>query len=619
MFLTPLIIFETDLVFAEVTKGLSNGKTLGVVAQSTWLNMTSINTSGISNSLLVVSISIDDKEYPGSPTVVNSVTLANGTCSTPQALTLVPGSVSTNADEVSTRLYYKVNPQSSSNCDILINFNQNHGRAGFTYKPASGTWMLFSGVNQTHPFLNSQTNINTGLSTSSTISPKTIPDSIHTDDLILDVVSASVGNANPTTGASQTNIKSSFVQNVFKRGTSYQDGSIGTPLTWQLDTGAGNGGTNVQWAASVMVIRAFFGSAVSIVSGGGDDNGSCSGDCTPPTLGIDKNNKRVVSGGFSFNDNPVDAELYYTPYPLITAYVGEENTIALRIHENDGPQNLAHVGIAFGLGHGESFSQSQAIINWDRNYDGTEMVYVIDPKHVLENVRVESDQVACDDIGSECIDIIFYHTFRAPLEFNMVATDIWDYDRNAWQNYFNHGVQVVGESLNPANVHTGIYKGKIYHLTEIEKTKSVDDDGNTWTFDYGIWNKNYVDVKKTDPELVNPDKIWAINHVLKDNSIDDSSDTFSYNRYHNQFETQKEYQIILAESLLEEMCPKCFDDEFAEIDDISYYEFDEVLKRYDDLDFVGTIEFEAELAENLLEEMMNSFYPGRVFEEDNFD
>ena len=30
-----------------------------------------------------------------------------------------------------------------------------------------------------------------------------------------------------------------------------------------------------------------------------------------------------------------------------------------------------------------------------------------------------------------------------------MGTDVWDVERNAWQNYFNHGIRVTGESLNP--------------------------------------------------------------------------------------------------------------------------------------------------------------------------
>lgn len=106
--------------------------------------------------------------------------------------------------------------------------------------------------------------------------------------------------------------------------------------------------------------------------------------------------------------------------------------------------------------------------------------------------------------------------------------------------------------------------------------------------------------------------------MLRENSTDYTS-AFNYDRYHDQFLIQKEYQIILAENLLEEICPKCFDDEFEEIDDISYYDFELSLKRNGNPEFISTIEYEAEMAEELLEEMMNSFYPGMIFEEENFN
>ncbi|MGD8431313.1 MAG: hypothetical protein PVG23_01920, partial [Nitrosopumilaceae archaeon] len=98
-------------------------------------------------------------------------------------------------------------------------------------------------------------------------------------------------------------------------------------------------------------------------SGSSSSGGGCSGDCGPPSLGVDQNYNRIVEDGFSFNGNPVDVKHFYTPYPLITVNVGEENIAILKIYEDGGVDSIAHVGLAFGLAKNEYFSDSKATIN----------------------------------------------------------------------------------------------------------------------------------------------------------------------------------------------------------------------------------------------------------------
>jgi len=216
----------------------------------------------------------------------------------------------------------------------------------------------------------------------------------------------------------------------------------------------------------------------------------------PPTLGLDENQKRIVDDGFSFNGIPVDVLQYYTPYPLITTPVGQNNTIKLKIYEENGPRNIAHIGLSYGLGKGQIFNQGQATIEYDKTFDGIESITLFDPNHVLGPVNVTSTITQCSfHNNAQCLEVTFDHMFREPLEYNMIATNIWDFERNGWQNYFNHGVQIVGESMNPPAEYSGIYKGHIYHLTETGKNTAIDDDGNNWTFDK-IWNRDYIKPSK---------------------------------------------------------------------------------------------------------------------------
>ena len=179
--------------------------------------------------------------------------------------------------------------------------------------------------------------------------------------------------------------------------------------------------------------------------------GSECDDCTPPTLGYDAYGARLVEGGFSYNGLASDVDYFFTPYPLIESEVGGENTVVLRIYENEGPGNVSHAALAFGLRSGEVISESRAVINYDISFDGTGEVSAIDPDGAIDpdTLSAEHETVQCSP-GSElqCLQITIKHTFRAPLEFDIVGTDVWDTQRNSWQNYYNHGIRVSGEPLD---------------------------------------------------------------------------------------------------------------------------------------------------------------------------
>lgn len=127
--------------------------------------------------------------------------------------------------------------------------------------------------------------------------------------------------------------------------------------------------------------------------------------------------------------------------------------------------------------------------------------------------------------------VTIYHTFRAPLDFNIVGTNVWDEKRNAWQNYYNHGVEVIGESLNGPKQYLGIHHGNIIILTETGKNKAVDEQGNTWTFD----------------------KEWIMDFIPKGKVVDPVSRYHGINREHAYFEIYKKGQILIAEYTLEDI------------------------------------------------------------------
>jgi len=326
--------------------------------------------------------------------------------------------------------------------------------------------------------------------------------------------------------------------------------------------------------------------SVTMNFGGGGGNG-CDGECNEPTMGVNSHGKRLVENGFTYNGKQIDVERFFTPYPLINVNVGMQNTAVFKIYDNLGPDNIQHFELAFGLSSGQIMGTSNAMIEWDKSFDGIETITLVDPYNVLDNVRVDTLEGKCrtDSSADDCLIVIVNHTFRAPLESDIVATNVWDQRRNAWQNYYNHGVNVEGESLNPPNEYVGIYKGNLIHLIEIGKNIAVDGQGNNWTFDK-VWKKDYIPNGK----------------------INDGVTSQGYDRNHVTFSIYKYEQELLAQKILDEFCPKCGIESFNEINDIEFYQFPDTIYKLDDPVVQKMLEHENEKAMKTLQKMYDEMY-----------
>ena len=227
--------------------------------------------------------------------------------------------------------------------------------------------------------------------------------------------------------------------------------------------------------------------------------GSGCDDCTPPTLGVDSTGVRRVAGGFTYNGATHNVDYYYTPMPLIEVETGVENVAVLKIFEDSGASRLAHAGLAFGLGRGQHFAESEAEIRVSISHMGELSIALDDPSGAIdaETLRASSELVECmPGSSAECVAVTIHHTFREPLDFDVVSTNVWDTRRNAWQNFYNHGVHVSGESLNPSRgIEVNGGELVLYPLISAR----VDDNGDgiydyderhvTYMLDdaYGVW------------------------------------------------------------------------------------------------------------------------------------
>ncbi len=154
---------------------------------------------------------------------------------------------------------------------------------------------------------------------------------------------------------------------------------------------------------------------------------------------------------------------------------------------------------------------------------------VIDPENALDNVKVVTSEGQCreDSNSNDCLIVQVYHTFRQPLEHNIVGVYVWDDIRKGWNNYFNDGVEVQGESLNPPAKHQVNNKGELIQITETGKNTAIDENGNNWFFN----------------------KSWEMEYVAS-GKIDDGITLQGYDRNHVKFSTYQKGQELIAKNIL---------------------------------------------------------------------
>ena len=270
------------------------------------------------------------------------------------------------------------------------------------------------------------------------------------------------------------------------------------------------------------IVSGYFDNGVQIISlsshyttdsNGKDENGKdenkknkgggCD-DCTPPTLGLDKNFKRIVDNGFSFNDNPTQVEFWHTDYPLINATVGEINKMEIKFNENNGLANMKSLQAGLGLPEkGDSLEEAEVLIEIPLITDGTlrgisidkDNIKIIDPDNLIHPVVVTTVKaVSCQESNSDliCGKLDLYYVYQeAPLN-HMVVIEVTDKKNNAQRFHFNDGINVTGDSLNPPN--TLYTHGKLF--TQVDRVNEI------WSDEEGIeYEKNsYNSMKRITPQ-----------------------------------------------------------------------------------------------------------------------
>jgi hypothetical protein len=314
-----------------------------------------------------------------------------------------------------------------------------------------------------------------------------------------------------------------------------------------------------------------------------EKNGGCGYACIkPPTMGLDKSGERLVTDGFSYNGNAIDVEQFFTPYPLLTVDVGRENLAEFKIYDSSGVDSIRHFEVGFGARDiGQPFSLIEPRVEINLYPDEEIVGILIDPENILENVTVSNSVVSCDEQNnSQCLKLSISHTFRESLEYNILATNMWDKNRHSSANYFNHGIEITGESLNPPDTYTGHHYRSSYHLTETGDNTAVDEFGDSWTLN-GKWIKDYIAIAPDS------DKITTI-----------------LDRNHSEFYKIKSWTTDVAILKLLDICPTCMDESFEGFEESWSYEFPNRVDRVNDPKLNQAIFEQQVIAQKVMDQIM---------------
>ena len=157
--------------------------------------------------------------------------------------------------------------------------------------------------------------------------------------------------------------------------------------------------------------------------------GGCRGDCTYPKI-----------SSFGVDNYFIPPTGFYTPYPLITANTGENKTFVITACDSLG---ISHIGLALGLTYDEHFSDAQSVLSADIAFNGVATTNEVDPDNNIQVLHVTTSKL------NSCTTASFLIEFLSPLEQGKIGVDVWDTTRNSAHGYFNHGIVVQGDSLNP--------------------------------------------------------------------------------------------------------------------------------------------------------------------------
>lgn len=259
----------------------------------------------------------------------------------------------------------------------------------------------------------------------------------------------------------------------------------------------------------------------------------CTGDCVPPTIGLDSSGRRMVDWPVIYHTSTVDfrqlAEYFHTPMNDFVVNVGDINTLKFVVYDNSGYDAIRQIGLSIGVPFTGTFNDGAAQLRWYAAVpgqtvgDNTSYTEETDPNNIFELKSFTTERLECNPhaTGNEnCMGVTIKYVFREAPKDTAIRLDIWDEHLNAFQHVLNEGVTVQGDSLNGPHVFSAMgSNGYMYTLTT-DNDFATDQNGDRWSYDGHFWSK---DLKPITNEIENLKQANLAKEEQKAKSAFDSS------------------------------------------------------------------------------------------------
>lgn len=175
--------------------------------------------------------------------------------------------------------------------------------------------------------------------------------------------------------------------------------------------------------------------------------GSCTGDCTAPTIGVGHDYKQQVRGGVAINGKAIDITGFTQTIPTEWTSTGNTVNVALKVYEDSSVGSyLEHASLTI----------ADCSMEWKKEFDGTETLNVI--SNIQSELRKPVTVDACEvvrnvDVRSNTLNplltlVTFSFQFTEPMENAVMEVKVWDSRKNVNSFHLDEAFSVTGKSLS---------------------------------------------------------------------------------------------------------------------------------------------------------------------------
>lgn len=203
----------------------------------------------------------------------------------------------------------------------------------------------------------------------------------------------------------------------------------------------------------------------------------CSGDCTSPTIGLDKNGVRFVDDGLKLNGVSFEGNYFKTHMPMQYTETGKMNHLSLKVYENSGAYNIDYIQFGIVKEIGSPINNYEPRIEIDVSNFANDIenpsldnITLMDKEGIISYHNVTIDTTPCmNNSNQECLQLDIYWTFGKVPEFNVLLINGWDNDNNSFSTYFNDGLTTIDPNyVEPKVIEPSKYECKDPKLEDIQ-------------------------------------------------------------------------------------------------------------------------------------------------------